>query len=245
MNRQKSIAFFAAIATVSMITIGLSGVSTTPLMLSSIPQTQESVGMLGHVEYVVRDSTGIITAYIQGDNAVVDDGKDCAAKLLFGTSEDGGCDNGITAFDFIGIGNVTGTFGSDTNFKQLNTTAAFPYTNSCSGQPGGGEMARKLVTPTIITPADEATNGAIVELDLDTPFQFDAGNATTVHQSGIFSDDFSTPGKTTEPNGGQCLTSGVAGTDWSMFALQNLNTGSGIQVTAGDSLSVKWTITIG
>jgi len=244
MNRQKSIAFFAAIATVSMITIGLSGVSTTPLMLSSIPQTQESVGMLGHVEYVVRDSTGIITAYMQGDNSVVDDGKDCAASLLFGISSSGACDSSISAFNYIGIGNVTGTINAESAFKTLNSTSGDNLADSCSGTGVGGEMARKLVTPTLQTEADESTSGAVVELDLGSPFKFDAGNATTVHQSGIFSEALASA-KLTEPNGGQCLTSGVPGTAWSMFSIQNLNGGSGIQVTAGDSLSVKWTITIG
>lgn len=83
MNRQRSILLFAAIAAVAMTTVGLSGVSATPLMTSSIPANQAGMGMYGHVEYTVMDSANNVIGYMQGDNAVVDQGKDCASEMIF------------------------------------------------------------------------------------------------------------------------------------------------------------------
>ncbi len=106
-------------------------------------------------------------------------------------------------------------------------------------------MARKLVVPTIDTIADDnggTGTGSIVILDTSgSPFEFEANNVTTVFQSAIFNEDV-----TTATVLGQCQDPpGTAGANWNMFAIQELNTSTGIAVTAGDSLSVKWTITIG
>jgi hypothetical protein len=76
MKRTTTIVLFASIFAVG--TLGLSGNSATSLMLSAVPQTQESVGMLGHVEYKVMDSSGVVIQYMQGDNEVVNDGEDCS-----------------------------------------------------------------------------------------------------------------------------------------------------------------------
>ena len=246
MNRQKGIAVFAAIAAVAMTTIGLTGVSAESLMISSIPQSQEVVGMLGHVEYTKMNSDGQIIAYLQSDNTVVDDGKDCTSRLLFGTGVDGSnCATGgsPTAFNFVAIGNLTSSITSpDSDLTEL---ASIGSLCAESGVNQEGEMARKQVIPEILTIADAGGGtgtGSIVVLDTSgSPFEFEANNVTTVFQSGIFNEDV-----TTATLLGQCQDPpGTAGADWNMFAIQELNVATGIDVTAGDSLSVKWTITIG
>jgi len=259
MNRQKSIAVFAVIAAIAMTSIGLTASSNTSfMMISPASQTPELVGMLGHIEYTVRDSNNYVTSYMQGDNVVVDAGKDCAGSLIFGAAQAGSCDTAVNSkFTYVAIGNSTGGFtGQSTqDVLHMNTTRADDgqdgntescYATGASGE--GGEMARKLVTPSITTAANEAVTGTIVTLDTSgNAFEFDANNATTVQQSAIFNGAVDSA-KTGEPQGGSCLTSGgPAGTqdDWSMFSIQDLNSGSGITVTDGDSLSVKWTITIG
>lgn len=262
MNRQKSVVLFAAIAAVATLTISLSGVSATPLMVSSAPLSQEGMGgFLGHVEYTVMDNSGKVTGYYQADNTVVTDGKDCTARYLFGTTEAVGGDGQDKGeclgdlndtFQYIAIGNYsTGapTSGADTLESHGSSICADSSAGGGSGltPDNGGEMARLEVTPTIITNATGSA-GVVVELEVGTPFAFDSDNATTVAQSGIFNgkstDDTNGTYEDTVGNG-QCETPGAVHTDWNMFAAQHLASGSGITVTDGDSLSVKWTITIG
>ncbi len=247
MNRQKSIAVFAVIAAVAMTSIGLTAMSSTSfMMLSPASQTPELVGMLGHVEYTVRDSDNFVTSYMQGDNTVVDAGKDCAGIMIFGaTNQAGDCDSTTpNTYNYVAIGNVTGSVPvGNSQFIRLNSSLSESAgdANSCALS-GGGEMARKLVVPTITTVANaQGTQGTVVELDTSgSPFDFGSNNATDVEQSAIFNEN-----SATQNADGSCATTGTAGSAWSMFAIQDLNSGNGITVTDGDSLSVKWTITIG
>jgi len=245
MNRQKTtIAMFAIIAAVAMTTISLTGVSATPMAISAIPQTTSGMGILGHVEYTVMDNSGNIVAYNQADNTVVDDGKDCVARMLFGVpAGSSNCGSTLSEYTYIAIGNGTGTISTpDNGFVALNSTGTSLCAESGAAFSQSGEMARKNVTATWSSIADDgAGDGAIVVLDTSSePFSFDAANATTVFQSGIFNADITTPNANNS-----CGTPGTAGGTWNMFSIQELNPGSGIDVTAGDSLSVKWTITVG
>lgn len=258
MKRITSIVLFASIFAVAVGTLGLSGNSAT-LMISAAAQTPEEVGMLGHVEYKLMDEFGDIKAYMQNDNVVVQDGKDCAAQNIFTNSQGqvGNCIADTAAFTFIGIGNGS----SNNNFSVLNRTLADGLdgatgndpTGDCSddnagvGTTNGGEMARRNVTASFTFPA----NNAVVELNTSgAPFTFDASNATAVIDSGIFNADFETLDTAANDNcNGSTVngkeTGGVAGTHWNMFSRQLLNNAAGITVGAGDSLSVKWTITVG
>ena len=58
---------FAVIAAIAMTTIGLSGDSTTALMVSSPSSQSEGVGMLGHIQYTLTDSNNQVVKYVQGD----------------------------------------------------------------------------------------------------------------------------------------------------------------------------------
>ena len=230
MNRTKSIALFAGIFAIAMTTYGLSGVSTSSMAMASIPQTQEGMGMLGHVEYTVLDSSNAVKAYLQTDNVVVQTGTDCAGETVFGTTNSATCVGTGTTFRYIGIGNATGTAAA------TDTELDFSVATGCATSSNDGEQARKLVTPTQV---DNSGAGTVVTLDvLTNTFKFDAGNATTVTQSALFNDDIATTAAD-----GSCGTLGAAGTDWNMFSIQDLS-GTGVVVSAGDSLAVKWTITI-
>ena len=50
------------------------------------PTTATTMRYLGHVTAVVSDSNGNIKSYFQTDNIIVDDGRNCATDLVFGTS---------------------------------------------------------------------------------------------------------------------------------------------------------------
>ena len=63
---------------------------------------------------------------------------------------------------------------------------------------------------------------------------------TIVSIPGVFNEDYAAP-----VTNRICETNGVVGTDWDMFSRQLLNGATGITVNDGDSLSVKWTITVG
>ncbi len=228
MKRITTIALFAGIFAVTIGTLGFSGNSATSLMVSSLPQSQENVGMLGHVEYKVLDELGSIKQYMQNDNIVVQVGKDCVARAAFDVSADPGACPTNAEFQFIAIGNKTGGTIDDTK-----TTLEGGI---CATTAVDGEMARKLVTPTFT--AAGAGTGTVVTLDTSvSPFTFGAGNTTAVIDSAVFNAD-----ESVKDGNGQCTTLGTS----EMFSIQQLNgPTTGISVSDGDSLSVKWTITIG
>lgn len=235
MNRTKTLALFAGIFAIAMTTYGLSGVSASPMMMASVPHTQEQVGMFGHVEYTVLDDNQSIKSYLQSDNVVVRTGTDCVGERVFGTTNSATCTSTGDTFDWIGIGNGTSPAAAE------DDTALDDDGSADCGEGVAGEQARKQVMPTQVD--DGSGSGTVVTLDvLTNTFKFDAGNATTITQSGIFNDDVGLA-DTAEPHGGQCVTIGATGTDWEMFSIQDLS-GGGVQVSDGDSLAVKWTITI-
>lgn len=235
MKRKTTIVLFASIFAVAVGTLGFSSSSATTMMAAPLPP-QDQFSMIGHVEYTVLDSDGNIKQYLQYDNIVVNDGKDCAADAIFG---EGTCVGtiGTDYFNYIGIGNGSSTAASTTDSTLSDGTV--DTTGTCATTNVGGDMARKQVTP-VHTPSSSST-GTIIVLDTSaSPFTFDASNATTITDAGIFNKDYGTPSADNK-----CGGSNVSGNDWDMFARQLLGSGSGITVNDGDSLAVKWSITLG
>ncbi len=232
-----AIALFAGVLAVAMGTITFNGISATPLMTAGTPQTNDIVGMLGHVEYAVWDSEGFMKAYKQTDNIVVETGKDCVARLVFENSTDPGKCNNENEFQHIAIGNFTVT-GSAVNATMTHLDDGNSILADCatSGLNFGAEMARKTVTVNFAT----ATGGVGTLVTLDTSvgnsaFSFDQDNATTVFQSGLFD----------VGNIVDATCTGATPPTSNLFSIQDLNGDTGISVNDGDSLSVKWTITVG
>jgi len=259
MKRITTIVLFASIFAVAVGTLGLS-VNSATLMVSPVSQTQEGVSMLGHVEYKLHDEFGNIKSYIQADNVVVVAGKDCAASYLFTDAlvSQFDCIAGNAAFTFIGVGNGTILNAALPAIGALNATLADSTTGDADntalcastdvGVGVGGDMARRNTTAQITS----AGTTTIVVLDTsalgsDGPFTFDLSNATDVTDSGLFNADYpgSENGDHRCSDGAGTDTGGTAGVDWNMFSRQLLNLENGITVSDGDSLSVKWTITIG
>jgi len=234
--RIKSILIISSsIFVISIVILGL-GENFSPMITDTIPQSQDTVGVVGHVDITLKDKSGLIKLYLQGDNTVVFTGMDCMARLTFENSTSDVCPGGNNEFQFIAIGNFT----TPTNDPPLNTETAIEVSDSgCADSGTNGEMARKQVTPTFT--AATGVTGTVVILDTDaagsTPFNFGASNSSNnITQAGLFNG----------PNGsqdseGQCLTLGGA----TMFSLRNLATVTGIAVSDGDTLSVRWTITVG
>ena len=245
MNRTTTIVLFAGIFAVAVGTLGLSGNSSAFLMAPAAPQSQDNFGMLGHVQFTVMDDSGNIKQYLQGDNEVVNNGEDCAAEAIFGASTVT-CQGvaGTDFFTFVGIGNGP-TFEPEGATNQTLADAVTPdAVGGCFDNDSlvRGELAR--IDGDLSMSAASGTTGTQVVIDTsNTPFQFNSTNSTNViTDSGLFNGFYA--GSALE---GHCpiATTQTANTDWEMFARQNLNTDQGIVVTDGDSLSVKWTITVG
>jgi hypothetical protein len=239
MNRLKTIVLFAGIFAIGLGAISLNDSSAESLsILAATPQTQNNMGMFGHVEYKLMDAEGSIKQYLQSDNTVVIAGMDCVSRLMFDNdTADISCTNGLSAFDYVAIGNVTSTDIDADVPLEGHTELESSSDGNCASTTVNGEMARKRVTPTFTAAVAEGS-GTLVILDTkDSPFDFDANNSTgNITQSGIFNADV-----ILADGDGQCQTLGNA----DLFAIQNLSLQTGIAVSSGDSLSVKWTITVG
>ena len=226
MKTTSMIALIAVISAVSMGVISMNGFSAIPFATASV--SPESGVMMGHVEYIVHDADGNIKSYLQDDNQVVNRGDDCVMAYTFNPSDTAGSDNCVSnsnGFRFIGIGNATTTIAAtDTTLTNAATTIA------SSGVPG---LMSMRTDGTVVFTA--SSNGGTVVIATESPFTFSASNATTVHTAGLFDVKCNM--------GSQACTS--YGTNSNMFSVQRLASGSGVGVTAGDSLSVTWTITVG
>jgi len=267
MKRNTTIVLFASIFAVAMGAFVMSGNSATSLMISTVPQTQEQFGMLGHVEYTVLDDVGNVKGYMQNDNVVVVAGKDCAAQSLFTdeaasvgeclTGSGSGVGNG--AFTWIAIGNGTvanlADIGPSNNTlaDTGNTVTGQDSTMDCGHADGGtgGFLAVRNATIEVGVDTTSAGTTTIVVIDtsdaVDGPFVFDANNATTVKDSGLL--NIQPAGYIVDTGSNHCTTSFEADANdadgfGNLFSRQLLNDATGITVNDGDSLSVKWTITV-
>ena len=101
----KQIGLLGVIVAMSLAFVAI-GVSATPLLIAEPISTQSSGWISGHVTTTVYDDDGNIKHYFQSDNAVLDNGEDCAIEALFDSDGTGNCNValGATGFNFIAIG---------------------------------------------------------------------------------------------------------------------------------------------
>jgi len=173
MKRTMTIGLLGAVLAVAVGFISTNAISATPfLMAENEFSPNESAYMIGHVEYTVRGTDGQVKQYVQGDNLIVQRGKDCAAQMIFDNSSSTACTitSGTTGFNFIAIGNATGAVSGDE--LQLDTGVTV------------GEIDRTPGTVTI----DITGTDTIATITTTTPFAFTSISSTTVQQSGLFDD---------------------------------------------------------
>jgi len=218
MKRTVTIGLLGAILAVAVGFISTNAISATPFfMAASDLSSDESFNMIGHVEYTVLDSNGQIKQYVQGDNRIVDVGRNCSAKLIFNSTDDSGvCTPLNTGFNFIGIGN--GTFANSDSAIQLDDDTGAAGCDGDSGTADVCEMDRVAGEVSIDTSNSGTT---IVSVTTVTPFTFNHGGTIPINESGLFDD-------------------GAVG-GGNMFSNRAV---SGISVTSADTLAVTWTITL-
>jgi len=219
MNRNATYALFGV--TFALVASGLVGsnlLSAQPSGLVAQDTTPSSDGMKisGHVTTIATDANGNIKAYRQTDNVVVNNGKDCVTKLLFGGSTTRGaagtgtCTGLLNApFTAIAVGNRSGT-----------TTVA-TTNSSLTHEANGNGLSRQVGTVTYTNATSTASSITVIQTTFG-PLTGLSSGGTQVTESGLFN-------STTVNAGG-------------MFAHQAI---SSIALNTGDSLTIKWTINVG
>src|SRR3990172_13378913 len=96
MKRTMTIGLLGAVLAVAVGFISTNAISATPfLMAENEFSPNESTYMIGHVEYTVRDANGEIKQYVQADNVIVENGKDCSAQRIFNATDSSGTGNSV------------------------------------------------------------------------------------------------------------------------------------------------------
>lgn len=205
---------------------GLFGVSITKADQTNL----DTSGLFtGHVTTIVRDSQGNIKEYRQSDNLIVNQGENCALKLLFQQAP-AAAGNTVCAgantigFHFIEIGNVSAT-QSGTPATPISTDFRLYGSHNNTGSAGNNPgLVRKAATTVTWTNNTSATSTAAASVVMAATFTNSGSSSKTVNESGLFNDtaaNFQTDG---------------------MFARQTFST---ITLSASDSLTVQWTVNIG
>lgn len=103
----KYIGMLGAFAAVSLVFFAM-GATASTMLIAEPMKTQSTAGWIsGHVTTTVFDEYGNIKHYAQSDNAVMNNGEDCAMQMLFDLDGSGTdfCPNALGGdFSFIAIG---------------------------------------------------------------------------------------------------------------------------------------------
>lgn len=232
MKRTMTIGLLGAILAVAVGFISTNAISATPFfMAASDVSSDESAYMIGHVEYTVRGADGQIKQYVQGDNLIVDRGRDCAAQGIFDPANSGSCTLTADGFKFIAIGN--GTHVDDNGQLQLVDSDGTDGCDNDNTTSDTCEMQRKEGVVTIVS---NAGSTVVTVTNAADPFGFDHGGNHANH-NGVNNDQI------------QILESGLfddatisdPATDENLFSARSV---TGISVTSADTLAVTWTITL-
>jgi hypothetical protein len=224
MKRTVTIGLLGAILAVTVGFVGTNAISATPFLIAGNQVSpNESVNMIGHVEYTVRGADGQIKQYAQGDNLIVETGKDCSAQVIFDNAASGACTitSGTTGFNFIAIGNDTTTVVDTALVLKtgLDDSTSSPG-DGCDGNVATADTCEINRTAGTVT-FDISGTDTVATIETTTAFSFTHSGNMNVEQSGLFDDSTSFSGN--------------------MFAMRE---GLGITVTSADTLTVSWKITL-
>ena len=89
------------------------------MSFSDSVDTEQKAYIYGHLTLTVQDQFGNIKSYSQGDNVVVNNGENCASKLLFARTAGDASGNSVckstsdAGFRYIGLDEGAGPYGED------------------------------------------------------------------------------------------------------------------------------------
>ena len=172
MKDAKNIGMLAAV----VFAIGMVGInfSDGTFMTQNTPTaTMDGGSILGHIEIIHSDAEGNILSYQQTDNAIVNDGRNCTAMLLFGANS--GCRaqtaSGLGKYNVIGVGNGSALSGST---SQL----------SLNGEINDNNISRTVGTLGTFTNSTATGDPAVQRIS--AVFTWLGGSTNTVSQAGLF-----------------------------------------------------------
>ena len=224
MKRQTTLAIFGILFAAGMAlgTISVSGFSQPLFVASTDTKAVNHMDMMGHITITATDQDGTILSYIQTDNVIVNVGENCVAESMFNVTTN---IDGVTQ-PCAGTGTQTGPNSNGV------ADGGFTYIAIGTGSIGIGSEGQTnstlnteldrikdnstSVNSAVGTGGDSAAVVTVSEV-------FTAAGISTVNESGIFDSK---------------LTSG----NNNMLARQVF---TGIDLTAGDKLTVEWEIKIG
>ncbi len=176
MKDAKNIGMLTAVVfAIGMVGFNLS--DGTFALQSDVPaSTMEAGSIMGHMEIIHTDSEGNILSYQQTDNAIVNQGRNCTATLLFGYAGNQACGgSNVGTFTVVGIGNGTQPSVADiTNVEDLGTEIT------------DNNMARAdaIVTVTQVSASTGNSDPAIARVSAQ--FTWLGATTNTVNQAGLF-----------------------------------------------------------
>lgn len=183
----------------------------------------------GHVTTTLTDSEGNIKEYRQSDNLIVNQGENCALKLLFQTAP-AAAGNSVcvgantSGFKYIEIGNVSAT-QSGTPVSPLATDVRLYGSHNNTGSAGNNPgLLRKAATT--VTWTNSTLSSGQAQVVMAATFTNSGTSSKTVNESGLFNETISATAHQTD----------------AMFARQVFST---ITMAPSDSLTVQWTINVG
>jgi hypothetical protein len=171
MKKTTNVGMFVAIAfAIGMVGINFSEGSLN-LQENTPASTMDGGSITGHIEIIHTDEDGNIRAYMQTDNAIVNDGRNCTAAALFGANT--GCtDTTPGPYNVIGLGNGTALSGSTSQLL-------------VNGETTGDGLAR--VTGTLGTFTNATADSAPAVQRISTVFTYSGSQASNpINQAGLF-----------------------------------------------------------
>ena len=209
---------FAAVAfAIGMVGINFSDGTFELQTNMSEPVYYDGTSLTGHFEVIQTDSEGNILSYQQTDNGIMNEGRDCVARALFGDHTAFGHDcTDVTpgGFTWIALGNATSLSGNGDNTA---STALFDEITD-------NGLVRADATTITETFGAQTTGGddAVAVTTLSATFTWTGGTTNTVLSAGLFN--------------------ATQGAEDSVFAMKDFP--SGVAMNSGDQLTVNWQITI-
>lgn len=214
MKNATSIGMLAAVAfAVGMLGINFSD-GAFELQSNTASSYSEGGSILGHIELIHTDSEGNVLSYQQTDNAIVNDGRNCTAMLLFGQN------SGCTAGDASGLGKYT-VIGLSNGSSLASGTANTLLPAEITVGDGLNAVAGTLGTFTNSTADSDPAVQRIQNVFTYSSSATQTGNQ--INAAGLFNQT-------------------ATGADRGVFALKNFPTA--VTMNPGDQLTVNWDITI-